>query len=50
MASIGKKLHHYMPRFYLKAWTKDDLVYCLQDGKIYRTNLRNVAAENYFYR
>jgi Protein of unknown function (DUF4238) len=49
MAS-GKKLHHYVPRFYLKAWAEDDLVYCLRDGKILRTSVRNVAAENYFYR
>jgi hypothetical protein len=50
MASIGKKLHHYVPRFYLRAWAERDLVYCLRDGKILRTNVRNVAAENYFYR
>ena len=50
MASIGKKLHHYVPRFYIKAWAQDDLVYCLRNGKILHTNVRNVAAENYFYR
>lgn len=50
MASVGKKLHHYVPRFYLKAWAEDDLVYCLREGEILRTNVRNVAAENYFYR
>lgn len=50
MASVGKKLHHYVPRFYLKAWTQDDLVYCLLDGEIFHPNVRNVAAENYFYR
>ena len=50
MASTGKKLHHYVPRFYLKAWAEDDMVYSLRDGKILRSNVRNVAAENYFYR
>jgi hypothetical protein len=50
MSSIGKKLHHFVPRFYLKTWAKKNLIYCLQDGEIFRTNLRNVAAENHFYR
>jgi|SRR5208337_2563014 len=50
MASAGKKLHHTVPRFYLNPWTEDNLIYCLQDGKIFRPNVRNVAAENYFYR
>lgn len=50
MASVGKKLHHYVPRFYLKAWAECDHVYWLRGGKILRTNVRNVGAENYFYR
>jgi hypothetical protein len=50
MVAVGKKLHHYVPRFYLKAWAQDDLVYCLLDREILHPNIRNVAAENYFYR
>src|SRR5689334_16231928 len=50
MPAVGKKLHHYVPRFYLKAWAERDLVYCLRDGEISRPNIRNVAAENHFYR
>jgi len=50
MPAVGKKLHHFVPRFYLKSWAKKDLIYCLQGGKIFRSNLRNVAAENHFYR
>lgn len=56
MPAIGKKLQHTVPRFYLKAWgedaltTKDARIFCLQDGEIRYQNLRNVAAENYFYR
>jgi hypothetical protein len=50
MPSIGKKLHHFVPRFYLKTWAKKNHIYCLQDGEIFRTNLRNVAGENHFYR
>lgn len=56
MASLGKKLHHYVPQFYLKAWDKDALtvekawVFCLQNSEIRRSKVRNVGAENHFYR
>jgi hypothetical protein len=50
MSAIGKKLHHYVPRFYLRAWAEKEKVYCLQDRQIRRPNIRNVCAENYFYR
>jgi len=50
MRAIGEKSHHYVPRFYLRAWAEKDKVYCLQDGKILRLNIRNVCAKNYFYR
>jgi Protein of unknown function (DUF4238) len=33
------------------AWAHEgDRAYCLQDGKIFKTNIRNVAAENDFYK
>ena len=44
------KLQHYVPRFYLKAWAKSQKLWVLQDGKIYKNSVRNVAAQNYFYR
>jgi len=50
MSSIGKKLHHYVPRFYLRAWAEEEKVYSLQAGKILRPNIKNICAENYFYR
>lgn len=50
MPSVGKKLHHTVPRFYLKAWARKRLIFCLQDREIFRPNLQGVAAENYFYR
>lgn len=50
MPNVGKKLHHYVPRFYLQAWAQKKLIYCLQDNAIFRPNLQGVAAQNYFYR
>jgi hypothetical protein len=50
MAAVGKKLHHFVPRFYLKSWAENGQVHCLQDDGIFRAGLRNVAAENHFYR
>lgn len=50
MPKVGKKLHHYVPRFYLQAWSQRKLIYCLQNDEIFRPNLQGVAAQNYFYR
>lgn len=44
------KLQHYVPRFYLKAWAKSQKLWELQGGRIYQNSVRNVAAQNYFYR
>jgi hypothetical protein len=49
MSATPKKLHHFVPRFYLRAWAANERIYCLQDGKILNPNIRNVGAENYFY-
>jgi len=50
MSAVGKKLHHYVPRFYLRAWAEREKIYCLQNGQIQPRNIKNVCAENYFYR
>ena len=50
MLPVRKRLHHFVPRFYLKTWAKKNLIYCLQDGEIFRPNLRHVAGENHPYR
>jgi hypothetical protein len=50
MRAVSKKLHHYVPRFYLRAWAVRDKLFCLQGGEILDPNIRNVGAENYFYR
>jgi hypothetical protein len=45
------KLQHYVPQFYLRAWASRNKVYCLHDkAEIINTNVKNVGAENYFYR
>lgn len=50
MPAAGKKLHHFVPKFYLRAWALDEQLFCLQNGKITPRHLEKVAAENYFYR
>lgn len=47
---MGKKLHHFVPRFYLDGWAENRKIWCLQHGAIFQANVRNVAAENHFYR
>lgn len=50
MVKMGK-LQHYVPRFYLKAWLLDGVIFCLRNGQIFgTTNLTNLGGENYFYR
>jgi hypothetical protein len=44
------KLQHYVPRFYLRSWANEELIYCLQDNEIRNPNIKGVGAENYFYR
>lgn len=45
-----KKKQHYVWRHYLSPWAKNDQVFCLSAGKVFLTNLMNVANENYFYK
>jgi hypothetical protein len=50
MPAVGKKLHHFVPKLYLRAWAPDERIFCLQDGQVTFRNLEKVGAENYFYR
>jgi len=50
MAAVGKKLNHFVSRFYLGAWADGDYIFCLMRGKVFRPNLMGAASENYFYR
>jgi REP element-mobilizing transposase RayT len=36
MPAVGKKLHHFVPRFYLQAWAKNRQIHCLQEGEVFR--------------
>jgi hypothetical protein len=45
-----KALHHFVPRFYLKAWAPKGQIFRLQNGAVTPRNLMKVAAQNYFYR
>jgi hypothetical protein len=50
MPTVGKKLHHFVWKFYLRAWAPEEQIFCLQAGKVTPRNLEKVGAENYFYR
>ena len=43
------KRQHYVWRHYLLQWCVNQMVYCLRDGKKFRSNLMGVAQERYFY-
>lgn len=45
-----KKNQHYVWQNYLRPWTDDGKLFCLRNGKIFRTNSKNIAVERYFYR
>ncbi len=42
--------HHYVWRKYLRAWAKDEYIYCCRNGNFFYTNLMNIAAINDFYK
>jgi hypothetical protein len=49
------RLQHYVPQFFLRNFTikkgKNHFIYCFDrfEEKEFRTNVRNIACENYFY-
>lgn len=47
---MKKRKQHYVWRYYLKAWSSDEKIFCLRNGVIFRTNLMGVANKRDFYR
>lgn len=45
-----KRRHHYVWRKYLGAWSKDDFIWCLREGKIFKSNLMGVGQKRDFYK
>jgi hypothetical protein len=45
-----KRRQHTVWQHYLKSWCVDDQLYCLRDGRIFRTGTASVAVERYFYK
>jgi hypothetical protein len=45
-----KRRHHHVWQNYFHPWTADGALYCLQDGRIFRTGTRVVAVQMDFYK
>ncbi|TSA37099.1 MAG: DUF4238 domain-containing protein [Porphyromonadaceae bacterium] len=45
-----KKSQHYVWKNYLKPWTANGQIYCLRDGKVFKTSPDNIAQQSYFYK
>ena len=50
MLKQKKKRQHYVWRHYLRQWSIEEQIYCLMNGKIFKSNIMNVAQEKYFYK
>ena len=47
--TIARKQHHVW-KSYLEAWATNKLIYCLQEGRVFRPNLTGVAAQRDFHK
>jgi hypothetical protein len=47
---VKKRRQHHVWQRYLKAWSIDDQLYCLMDGRIFPTGTTVIAVEQYFYK
>lgn len=45
-----KHRQHHVWQYYLDPWTTKKKIFCLQDGKIFRSDTKNVAVERDFYK
>lgn len=48
--STRKKSQHYVFRSYLNPWSKNERIWCLRRGQIFRSNLTGIACERFFYK
>lgn len=46
----GTRRQHHVWRSYLESWATDAQIFCLQEGRIFRTNVVNVGVERDFYK
>jgi hypothetical protein len=47
---MKKRQQHHVWKSYLRAWAKDEKIFCLQDGRIFESNISGVAVERDFYK
>lgn len=47
---MKKRRHHYIWRKYLRAWSKNETLWCYMGGKIFKSNLMNIGQEKDFYK
>ena len=47
---MKKRRQHHVWKSYLRAWAKDEIIFCLQDGRIFESNISGVAVERDFYK
>jgi hypothetical protein len=45
-----KRRHHHVWQRYLKSWTTNRAIWCLQNGRIFSTGTLNIAVEKDFYK
>lgn len=45
-----KKRQHFVWRKYLDPWSEKDSIYCLRNGRIFKSGLMGVGQERYFYK
>lgn len=47
---MKKRRHHYVWRYYLKAWTTNKKIWCCREGEIFNPNTMGIAQKRDFYK
>ena len=50
LPKMKKRQQHHVWKSYLRAWAHDEKIFCLQNGRIFESNIRGVAVERDFYK